>query len=168
MIEAVVGLGANLGDRVRTMRRAVWSLGLPVLAVSSLYESAPVETAIAQPDYLNAVAVYGAPDGQAPQDLLRRLLDVEASLGRVRGPGKPPRTLDLDLLLFGRLALREAGLEVPHPGLLRRRFVLEPLLEVRPLCLLPDGSGVAPHLGDVAGQAVRRVTGGSWWWRIGD
>jgi len=168
MIEAAIGLGANLGEREAALRRGLWSLGLPLLAVSSLYESSPVETEIAQPNYLNAVAVALVPEATAPQDLLRRLLAVEASLGRIRAPGKPPRTLDLDLLLFGGAILDEPGLTLPHPGLVRRRFVLEPLLEVRPNAALPDGPPLGPFLAATLGQQVRRVAGRCWWWRIAD
>ncbi len=168
MTEAAIGLGANLGAREATLRRGLWSLGLPVLAASSLYESRPVETEIAQPNYLNAVAILLVPDRMAPGELLARLLETEAALGRVRAPGKPPRTLDLDLLLFGRLELARPRLTLPHPGLLRRRFVLEPLLEVRPQIQLPDGRQVAPYLAATRDQEVRRVTGRCWWWRTAD
>ncbi len=168
MIEAAIGLGANLGQPEAALRRGLWSLGLPVLAVSSLYESLPVETEIAQPNYLNAVAILLVPEAMPATALLERLLATEAALGRVRAPGKPPRTLDLDLLLFGRQAMNEPGLTLPHPGLLRRRFVLEPLLEVRPGQRLPDGRSLAPFLAAALGQEVRAVTGRCWWWRIGD
>lgn len=168
MIEALIGLGANLGKRRRTLRRAIWSLGLSVAAVSSLYESLPVETEIPQPPYLNAVAAVLVPEGMSAGELLDRLLAVEASLGRVRGPGKPPRTLDLDLLLFGTETRDEPGLSLPHPGLLRRRFVLAPLLEVRPGARLPDGRPIAPHLAASLGQAVRLAEGRCWSWRIAD
>jgi 2-amino-4-hydroxy-6-hydroxymethyldihydropteridine diphosphokinase len=168
MTEALIGLGANLGERARTMRRGLWSLGLPVAAVSSLYESLPVETEISQPSYLNAVAAVLVPPGMAARELLDRMLAVEASLGRVRGPGKPPRTLDLDLLLFGAESRDESGLILPHPGLLRRRFVLEPLLEVRPGVRLPDGRGLGPYLAASLDQAVRLAEGRCWWWRIAD
>ncbi len=168
MIEAAIGLGANLGERRAALRRGLWSLGLPLLAVSSLYESSPVETEIAQPNYLNAVAVALVSEAMAPQDLLLRLLSVETALGRVRAPGKPPRTLDLDLLLFDGAILDEPGLTLPHPGLLRRRFVLEPLLEVRPGAALPDGRPLRPFLAATLDQQVRLVAGRCWWWRIAD
>ena len=168
MIEALIGIGANLGERERTMRRGIWSLGLPIADVSSLYASLPVETEIAQPDYLNAVAAVLVHRGMTPRQLLDLLLDVEASLGRIRAPGKPPRTLDLDLLLFAGVQADEPGLSLPHPGLLRRRFVLEPLLEVRRAARLPDGRAIAPWLAASQGQEVRRVSGRCWWWRIAD
>lgn len=166
MIEAFIGLGANLGEREQSLRRGLWSIGLPVLDASSLYESLPVETEIAQPSYLNAVALLGVPDAMPAPELLRRLLQVEAELGRVRGPGKPPRTLDLDLLLFGADVRAERGLTLPHPGIARRRFVLEPLLELRPQVSLPDGTRLGPLLRTVGEQGVRRVAGRCWWWRI--
>ncbi len=166
MIEAAIGLGSNLGDREAVLRRGLWSLGLTLAAASSLYESSPVETALAQPDYLNAVAILLVPDSMAPRELLQRMLGVEASLGRVRGPGKPPRTLDLDLLLFGERELDEPNLRLPHPGLARRRFVLEPLLEVRPDAVLPDGRVLARLMRASLSQDVRRVAGRYWPWRI--
>ncbi len=166
MIEAAIGLGSNLGDREAVLRRGLWSLRLTLAAASSLYESSPVETALAQPDYLNAVAILLVPDSMAPRELLQRMLGVEASLGRVRGPGKPPRTLDLDLLLFGERELDEPNLRLPHPGLARRRFVLEPLLEVRPDAVLPDGRVLARLMRASLSQDVRRVAGRYWPWRI--
>ena len=166
MIEVAIGLGSNLGDRESVLRRGLWSLGLTLAAASSLYESSPVETAITQPDYLNAVAVLLVPASMAPGELLRRMLGVEESLGRVRGPGKPPRTLDLDLLLFGERELDEPGLRLPHPGLVRRRFVLEPLLEVRPGAVLPDGRALAQLRRASLSQEVRRASGRYWPWRI--
>ena len=168
MTEAAVGLGANLGRPEAALRRGLWSLGLPVLAVSSLYESLPVETSIAQPNYLNAVAILLVPEAMPPRALLDRLLGTEAALGRVRAPGKPPRTLDLDLLLFGDREMDDPALVLPHPGLLRRRFVLEPLLEVRPAQRLPDGRPLAPLLAASLAQDVRRLRGRCWWWRIAD
>lgn len=166
MPEAAVGLGANLGDRLRNLRTGLFGIGLPVLAASSLYESAPVETDPSQPRYLNAVAILDAPPGLAPEDLLERLLRVETAHGRVRGPGKAARTLDLDLLLFGDLERHGEPLELPHPGIARRRFVLQPLLEVREGLRLPDGTFLRDRLAACLDQDVRRVEGRCWAWRI--
>ncbi len=136
---AYVGLGANLGDRERTLRAAVDALaaedGIEVVAVSTLRETDPVGVG-EQPRYLNgAVAVETT---LAPRELLGRLLSIEQRFGRVRVPGEHgPRTLDLDLLLLGDAVLDEPGLTVPHPRLHERRFVLEPLAELAPGLVVP-------------------------------
>lgn len=168
MIEAFVGLGANLGPRRQNLRRGLWSIGLPILTVSSLYETSAVETEDAQPDYLNAVALLLAPEALPAEELLRRLLAVERRLGRERTRPKGPRTLDLDLLLFGERSCRATAagaLELPHPGILHRRFVLEPLLEIRPGATLPGGDELAARLAATRQQVLRRVYGRCWWWQ---
>lgn len=146
MSRAYVGLGANLGDREATIRRAVELLGaepgIEVVAVSTLRETDPVGHAD-QPSFLNgAVAVETELE---PRVLLDRLLAVERELGRVRDEGLRygPRTIDLDLLLYGDRVLDEPGLTVPHPRLAERRFALEPLHELDPSLSLPDGRPVA-------------------------
>jgi len=146
---AYVGLGANLGDREATIRRAVELLGatprIEVVAVSTLRETDPVGYAD-QPRFLNGVAALDI--ALSPRELLDRLLAVERELGRVRGEGPRfgPRTIDLDLLLHGDEVVDEPGLVVPHPRLAERRFVLEPLHELDPECRLPDGRRVADLL----------------------
>jgi 2-amino-4-hydroxy-6-hydroxymethyldihydropteridine diphosphokinase len=136
---AYVGLGANLGDRERTLRAAVDVLageeGVEVVAVSTLRETEPVGVG-EQPLYLNGVAVLDTTLGA--RELLDRLLAVEQRFGRVRVPGEHgPRTLDLDLLLYGDEVIDEPELRVPHPRLHERRFVLEPLLELAPGLVVP-------------------------------
>jgi 2-amino-4-hydroxy-6-hydroxymethyldihydropteridine diphosphokinase len=141
---AYVGLGANLGDRERTLRAAVDALvdedGIEVVAVSALRETDPVGVG-EQPRYLNgAVALETT---LSARDLLDRLLAVEQRFGRVRVPGeRAPRTLDLDLLLYGDCKIDEPGLTVPHPRLHERRFVLEPLAELDPGLVIPGRGGV--------------------------
>jgi 2-amino-4-hydroxy-6-hydroxymethyldihydropteridine diphosphokinase len=141
---AYVGLGANLGDRERTLRAAVDALvdedGIEVVAVSALRETDPVGVG-EQPRYLNgAVALETT---VSARDLLDRLLAVEQRFGRVRVPGEhAPRTLDLDLLLYGDGEIDEPGLTVPHPRLHERRFVLEPLAELDPGLVIPGRGGV--------------------------
>jgi 2-amino-4-hydroxy-6-hydroxymethyldihydropteridine diphosphokinase len=136
---AYVGLGANLGDRETTIRHAVELLatthGIEVVGVSSLRETDPVGY-VEQPRFLNgAVAVETAME---PRELLERLLEVERALGRTReGPPQGPRTIDLDLLLYGAEELDEPGLRVPHPRLHERVFVLEPLAELAPGLAIP-------------------------------
>jgi 2-amino-4-hydroxy-6-hydroxymethyldihydropteridine diphosphokinase len=141
---AFVGLGANLGDRERTLRDAVDALastkGIEVLAVSTLRETEPVGVG-AQPLFLNGVAELETT--LTPRELIDRLLAVEQRFGRVRVPGEHgPRTLDLDLLLHGGEVLDEPGLTLPHPRLHERRFVLEPLAELAPGLVIPGRGDV--------------------------
>jgi 2-amino-4-hydroxy-6-hydroxymethyldihydropteridine diphosphokinase len=148
---AYVGLGANLGDRERTLRAAVDALvdedGIEVVAVSALRETDPVGVG-EQPRYLNgAVALETT---VSARDLLDRLLAVEQRFGRVRVPGEhAPRTLDLDLLLYGDGEIDDPGLTVPHPRLHERRFVLEPLAELDPGLVIPGRGGVESLLAGV-------------------
>jgi 2-amino-4-hydroxy-6-hydroxymethyldihydropteridine diphosphokinase len=129
-VRAVVGLGANVGDRLGAMRAAVGELGRTgvVVARSRVYETEPVGPA--QPRFLNA-AVLLVWKG-TPEELLRELLDVEARLGRVRSERWGPRVIDLDLLWAEGVVVERAELTVPHPGLRERAFALVPLLDVAP------------------------------------
>jgi 2-amino-4-hydroxy-6-hydroxymethyldihydropteridine diphosphokinase len=137
-IRAYVGLGSNLGDREATLLPA--EPGLTVTAVSVFRDTEPVGH-IEQPRFLNGVAAVDTE--LSARELLDRLLGVERSLGRRRnGPRFGPRTVDLDLLLYGDATIDEAGLSVPHPRLGERRFVLEPLAELDPALTLPDGRKV--------------------------
>jgi 2-amino-4-hydroxy-6-hydroxymethyldihydropteridine diphosphokinase len=134
-----VGLGSNLGDREATLRAAVAALestpGIEVVAVSSFRETAPVGL-LDQPDFLNGVLALETDLGA--RELLDALLAVERRLGRVRGPERyGPRTIDLDLLLYGAEEIDEPGLTVPHPRLPERAFVLEPLHELDPALQIP-------------------------------
>jgi 2-amino-4-hydroxy-6-hydroxymethyldihydropteridine diphosphokinase len=144
---AYVGLGANLGDRRATIERAVKLVAavpeVEVLATSSLRETDPVGFED-QPRFLNgAVAVETA---LGARELLDVLLDVERRLGRTRhGPRFGPRTIDLDLLVYGDAELDEPGLTVPHPRLHERRFALEPLAELAPGLVVP-GRGPVEEL----------------------
>jgi 2-amino-4-hydroxy-6-hydroxymethyldihydropteridine diphosphokinase len=141
---AYVGLGANLGDRERTLREAVDSLGaedgIEVVAVSTLRETKPVGVG-EQPRFLNGALALDTPLGA--RELLDLLLAVEQRFGRVRTPGEHgPRTIDLDLLLYGDEQIGEPGLTVPHPRLHERRFVLEPLAELAPDLVVPGRGNV--------------------------
>ena len=147
-MRAYIGLGSNLGDREATLRRAVEFLdaeeGVDVVAVSALRDTDPVGFAD-QPRFLNGVAAVETE--LAPRELLERLLAVERALGRERtGPRFGPRTVDLDLLVYGDLVVDEPGLTVPHPRLAERRFALEPLAELDPELVLPDGRRVGELL----------------------
>jgi 2-amino-4-hydroxy-6-hydroxymethyldihydropteridine diphosphokinase len=132
MTRAFVGLGANLGDREATIRAALDALaeddGIEVVAVSTLRETEPVGVG-PQPLFLNGAAKL---ETTLPaRELLDRLLATERRFGRVRVAGEHgPRTLDLDLLLYGDEQIDEPGLTVPHPRLHEREFVLEPLAEL--------------------------------------
>lgn len=141
MTDVFVGLGSNLGDRAAHLRFALEQLeaapGLRLRAVSTMRLTRP-EGGPPQPDYLNAVARLESTLG--PQRTLRRLMQVEQRRGRRRGVPRGPRTLDLDLLLFGAARLSTRQLVLPHPRLGERRFVVEPLAEIAPELRLPSGS----------------------------
>jgi 2-amino-4-hydroxy-6-hydroxymethyldihydropteridine diphosphokinase len=130
-LRAVVGVGANLGDRLATMRAALAAMGrvAAVERTSPVYETAPVGGP-EQPPFLNAAVLLRYPG--APLDLLDALLAIEAKLGRVRRERWGPRTIDLDVLWIDGLALDEPRLQVPHPRLIERAFALVPLLDVVP------------------------------------
>jgi 2-amino-4-hydroxy-6-hydroxymethyldihydropteridine diphosphokinase len=139
-----IGLGSNLGDREATIERALELLAadaaIEVEAVSSLRETDPVGYAD-QPRFLNGAAALRTE--LAPRAVLERLQQVEAALGRDRsGPRFGPRTIDLDLLLYNGEQINEAGLEIPHPRLAERRFVLEPLAELDSTLEVPGRGSV--------------------------
>jgi 2-amino-4-hydroxy-6-hydroxymethyldihydropteridine diphosphokinase len=128
-----IGLGANLGDREATLRSAVAALGeasdVDVVAVSTLRETEPVGPVRDQPRFLNGAAAVET--SLSARELLDLLLRIETEHGRTReGPQGGPRTLDLDLLVYGDESVSEPGLTVPHPRLHERDFVLEPLAEL--------------------------------------
>jgi 2-amino-4-hydroxy-6-hydroxymethyldihydropteridine diphosphokinase len=129
MVTAYIGLGSNLGDREASIRGAAAELGATRL--STIRETEPWGPVVDQPRFLNAVAELET--DLRPRELLERLLAVEREFGRVRdGLRFGPRTLDLDLLVYGSARLAEPDLTVPHPRLHERRFVLEPLSELAP------------------------------------
>jgi 2-amino-4-hydroxy-6-hydroxymethyldihydropteridine diphosphokinase len=140
MARAFVGIGSNLGDSHGLIAAALELLGaedgVEVVAVSTLRETDPVGYED-QPRFVNGAAELETELG--PRDLLATLLAIERLLGRVRGEGRRfgPRTIDLDLLLYGQETLDEPGLEVPHPRLHERRFALEPLAELDPALEVP-------------------------------
>ena len=145
MSRAYVALGANLGDREATIRAALAELeaaeGVEVVAVSSLVETDPVGY-LDQPRFLNGAAALETT--LTARELLELLLAVERRFGRAREgvPPQGPRTLDLDLLLYGSARIEEPGLRIPHPRLHERRFVLEPLAEL-------DASLEVPGKGEI-------------------
>ncbi len=161
-VRAYVALGANLGDPVATVRAAIQALrgiaGTHFRAASSLYRTAPVGLHH-QPDFINAVAALDIDAAVLPAPtFLARLFDIEAAFGRVRSTRNAPRTLDLDLLLFGDERCATDGLELPHPRLHERAFVLVPLAEIAPDLAIPGRGPVSGLLPAVAGQAIARLT----------
>jgi len=136
--KAYLSLGSNMGRRPDNLRRALRLLrvepGISLTRHSRLYTTAPVGYS-AQRDFLNGVVELRTRLG--PRELLSRLKGVELALGRQPGIRNGPRPIDIDLLLLGRRVVRRRGLEVPHPRMHRRRFVLEPLAEIAPRAVHP-------------------------------
>lgn len=150
---AYIGLGANLGDAANTLRAALAATGaLPltqVVAASSLYRTAPQDSAPCSPEYVNAVAAINT--RLTALDLLNALQSLEAAAGRERPYRNAPRTLDLDLLMFGSAQVQSERLTLPHPRLWQRAFVLQPLAEIAPDLVS------AQALAAVADQPVQRL-----------
>lgn len=158
MTRAFVGVGANLGDPVAGVREAIAALaGLPqtrLVASSSLYRTAPLGYT-AQDDFVNAACLLET--DLAPRALLDRLRAIEAAAGRERPFKDAPRTLDLDLLLYGDETIAEPGLAVPHPRLHERAFALAPVVELDPACVIP-GRGLAREwLARAADQRIEKL-----------
>jgi 2-amino-4-hydroxy-6-hydroxymethyldihydropteridine diphosphokinase len=158
-VTAYVGLGANVGDPLRQIDAAVTEIGqLPqtqLVSRSSFYRSAPVGP-VAQPDFVNAVCAIRTE--LAALELLRLLLEIEQRHGRVRGAlQNGPRTLDLDLLLYGTEEIHAPELTLPHPRMHERAFVLTPLAEIAPQLEIPGHGPVSALLNACAGQRVERL-----------
>lgn len=156
-VTAYVGLGANLGDPLQALREAIQALArLPQTrlgATSSFYLSAPVDAG--GDDYVNAVVCLQTALG--PHPLLDGLQAIEARFGRERSFRNAPRTLDLDLLLYGRQTLNDERLQLPHPRMTERAFVLLPLLELDPAIDVPGLGAASDFLPAVREQAIRRL-----------
>lgn len=155
-----LGLGSNIGDRFEQLNTAIIGLreaGVEVLKISSAYETEPVGEILDQPDFLNAAIKVRTVLG--PEELLDLLKEVEADQGRQLGlPRHSPRTIDIDLLLYGSLEYESDRLTLPHREVTSRRFVLVPLLELDPELAKPDGSRLDSALAALpAGQDVRRA-----------
>ena len=153
-----VGIGANLDNPEAGVRRAIDALAaLPLtrmIRASSLYRTAPVGY-LDQPDFVNAVAELET--GLAPEGLLRQLLSIEQDFGRVRSVRNAPRTLDLDLLLYGNRQMRSAQLTLPHPRMSERAFVLVPMAEIAPDVAVGALGTVAALLDAVCTEGVERI-----------
>jgi 2-amino-4-hydroxy-6-hydroxymethyldihydropteridine diphosphokinase len=143
MIRGFIGLGANLDDRLRSLQHAVKCLddtgGMQVTKVSSVYETEPVGP-VDQPWFLNAVAEIDT--CLSPAALLAQTQAIEGALGRVATSRWGPRTIDLDILLYGDRRIATTTLVIPHPELCQRAFAMIPLLELDPQLTLPDGTAI--------------------------
>ena len=166
MHDAAIGLGSNLGDRRALLAAALRSLDaeLSNMAVSSLWETRPVEVDEPQPDFLNLCVAGGT--GRDPVALLRRCRELERAAGREADSHMLPRPLDLDLLFHASGPVDTESLRLPHPGLARRAFVLAPLAEIRPAWRHPESgdtvSEMLSALGDTQGL-IRREEEAGWW-----
>jgi 2-amino-4-hydroxy-6-hydroxymethyldihydropteridine diphosphokinase len=152
-----LSLGSNVGDRARNLNAAIERLRAfgEIVAVSSFYETEPVEFT-EQPWFLNCAVKLETE--KTSQQLLAGILEIEQELGRRRGQQKGPRTIDLDILLFGGSIVDDPGLTIPHPAIHERRFVLEPLAEIAPEVLHPVFKRTIRELRDglPPGQTVRK------------
>jgi 2-amino-4-hydroxy-6-hydroxymethyldihydropteridine diphosphokinase len=152
-----IGIGSNLGDAVDNVQRALARLAaIPdtcLIEQSSLYHTAPVDAS--GDDYVNAVAHIET--RLAPAELLQALQSIEQEFGRERPYQNAPRTLDLDLLLYGSQILSTESLTVPHPRMTQRAFVLIPLLQLDPLIAIPGQGPAHQFVPAVAEQAIRKI-----------
>ena len=160
--QAVIGLGANLGNARETLTQAIDVLqGCPETGdwlVSPCYRTAPIGSDVTQPDYINAVA--SCRTQRSPEALMRWLLDVERAFGRDRSQDvarNSPRTLDLDLLLYDAVIMNTSLLVLPHPRLHERAFVLRPLLDILPDIEAPGLGRLDQYLVTVMDQAIERL-----------
>ena len=156
---AYVALGANLAEPATQVRAALVALSqlasARLLRTSSLYRTAPVGIAH-QPDFINAVAALETT--LSPHELLAALFAIEADFGRRRDFHHAPRTLDLDLLLYDAQVIDTPQLQLPHPRMHLRAFVLAPLLEIAPACRIPGRGQAAAWLAAVSMQTIERLT----------
>lgn len=164
-VRAYVALGANLGDPVVTVKAAIAALrdvpNARLVAISSLYRTAPVGLKH-QPDFINAVAALEVDGGDSAvipaPTFLAQLFAIEVRFGRQRSVPNAPRTLDLDLLLFGDTESSDPACALPHPRMHLRAFVLAPLMEIAPQLVIPGRGRVDELLGNCADQVIHRLT----------
>ncbi len=157
-VTACIALGANIGEPVRQIEAGFAAIaalpGTNLVARSSLYRTAPVGYAD-QPDFINAVALIET--ALSPADLLKALLAIERAHGRVREFPNAPRTLDLDIVLYGDVVVHEPGLSIPHPRMLERAFVMVPLAEVAPAAVIPGHGPVADLARKVEAGGIQKL-----------
>jgi 2-amino-4-hydroxy-6-hydroxymethyldihydropteridine diphosphokinase len=160
-----LSLGGNLGDPAKAMGAALRILdedtSTEVVRVSSLYRTPPWGKTD-QPDFLNAAAEIET--GLSPRELLDLCLEAERRLKRVRQERWGPRLVDIDILVFGDRRINEAGLDIPHPRMLERAFVLVPLAEIAPDFMV-EGVSLAEHLGNIDRAGIEKLPSGSDWWK---
>jgi len=160
-----LSLGGNLGEPAKSMGAALRMLDADartrVVAVSSLFRTPPWGK-LDQPDFLNAAAELST--RLSPRALLDLCLDVESKLKRVREERWGPRLIDVDILVFGEHVIHETGLEVPHPRMLERAFVLAPLAEIAPV-LAVEGKTIPERLAGVDISGIERLPSGRDWWK---
>jgi 2-amino-4-hydroxy-6-hydroxymethyldihydropteridine diphosphokinase len=156
-VHAYIGVGANLGDACDTVQRAIKELSnLPQTSVrqqSSLFRTAPIDAG--GDDYVNAVACINTQ--LDPQELLVRLQSIENDFGRERPYVNAPRTLDLDILLYGNQKIDTETLTVPHPRLTQRAFALIPLLQIDPFIAIPGKGAAHTFVSSVADQVITKI-----------
>jgi 2-amino-4-hydroxy-6-hydroxymethyldihydropteridine diphosphokinase len=155
-----LSLGSNVGDRAANLKAAIEKLGQvgDVESVSSFYETEPVETS-PQPWFLNCAVKLDTE--KMPRQLIASILSLEQEMGRQRRQPKAPRTIDIDILLFGNSVIELPSLTVPHPRMHERRFVLEPLTEIAPDVRHPVFKRTIRELRDAlpVGQLVKKAGG---------
>lgn len=156
---AYIGIGSNMGEPATQVVRAFRELedlpGTRLVRCSSLYQTEP-QGLRDQPAFVNAVAIVDTT--LDPRGLLQGLIEIEERHGRVRMMKNGPRTLDLDILLYGFARIEEEGLAIPHPRLHERAFVLEPLLEVDPDCEIPGLGRADAYRAHTAGQGIEKLS----------
>jgi 2-amino-4-hydroxy-6-hydroxymethyldihydropteridine diphosphokinase len=159
-----LSLGGNIGDPAQAMGEALRMLDADALtevsAVSSLYRTSPWGNTD-QPDFINAAAEIRT--GRSPRELLDLCLEAERKLKRVRAERWGPRLVDLDILIFGGRTIHEPGLEIPHPRMLERAFVLAPLAEIAPDFAV-DGETLSRRLAAADVTGIHRLPAGRDWW----
>ncbi len=162
MTGAVLGLGGNVGERQVALAAAVNELraqsDIEIIAASPLYESAPWGMTNQQ-DFLNAAVRIATPLG--PADLLAAILSIEVSLGRVRGKKWGPRSIDIDILVYGNEAIDVPGLTIPHPHLTERAFALAPLVDVMPDAVVA-GKPARQWLAQLECKDLKTIAGPDW------
>ena len=153
-----LGLGSNMGDREASLRTALDQLDAPdfrLRRVSSFYETEPIGFR-EQAWFLNLVAEFETET--LPEQLLNRMRKIEMGMGRARTVANGPRTIDIDILLYGDIVIKTDELEIPHPRYRERRFTLAPLAELNPGLMDPvTGRTMAEMLAGLSGQSIRKI-----------